>query len=107
MSNSDTAQFELSQFGAWFIRSSCHEFLERAEDTCQLDTLEIELARLEEWEQQNGKFYDPKDFEKLWTAIAETREWMEERDNLWYDEEASEHAEEARAAFTVIEGGKK
>jgi len=104
MSNSDTSPFELSQFGLWYILAGLRQFIENVEDECQIDTLELELSRIEQWDRENGGYYSyeytQREYAELWTQLAELREWIQKRDNEWY-------AREAREDFYVIDGGKK
>ena len=104
MSNSDTAPFDLSQFGSWYLLAGIECYLETADMTCQCETLLLELDRLEEWEQQNGGYYS---YEYVPARFAELRESIRERladIEAW---ESQYYAERARSEFTVIEGGKK
>lgn len=100
MSNSDTSPFELSQFGLWYILEGIERFIENVEDECQVDTLELELSRIQEWDRENGEYYSYEYYDQLWTRLTELREWIQKRDNEWY-------AREAREDFYVIDGGKK
>ena len=100
MSNSDTAQFDLSQFGSWYLLAGIECYLESTDMVCQCETLLLELDRVEAWEQANGGFYDPERFTYLRDSISEKMADIEAWDAQWY-------AEKARDSFTVIEGGKK
>ena len=106
MSNSDTAQFDLSQFGSWYLLAGIEVYAESAHEVCQCDTLLLELDRLEAWEQVNGGYYSyeyvPARFAELRERITELRDWLQAQEDQWYSERA---AERARAEFTVIEGG--
>jgi len=108
MSNSDTATFELSQFGSWYMFAGIEKYLESAYEVCSCDTLLLELDRLEEWEKENGGFYSydyvPQKFAELRAEIIAQRDALEEYADAYWDEV---HAKEARANFEVIEGGKK
>ena len=106
MSNSDTAQFDLSQFGSWYLLAGIEVYAESAHEVCQCDTLLLELDRLEAWEQVNGGYYSyeyvPARFAELREHITELRDWIEADYERYYAERT---AQEARANFTVIEGG--
>ena len=104
MSNSDTSPFELSQFGQWYMLAGIEQYIDGIEDECQIDTIELELHKIREWDQEYGRHFDcqytQNKYAELWAKLAELREWIQQRDNEWY-------AQEARETFTVIEGGKK
>ena len=103
-SNSDTRPFELSQFGSWYLLAGLEQYIENVEDECQIDTLELELDRLEQWESAHGGYYEydhvRSRFAQIREQLAELREWVQKRDRLWY-------AEELREDFRVIDGGKE
>jgi len=99
MSNCDTAPFELSQFGAWYFLAGLESYLEFADMECQIDTLELELARVENWDREFGGYYNPEQYVKIRARLAEIREWIQRCDSEWY-------AGEARKEFRVIDGGK-
>lgn len=109
MSNSDTAQFELSQSGSWYLLAGIECYLESADYSGTCDTLLLELDRLESWEREHGGYYHitehvAESFAELRQRIVDYRDdlvvWETQRDNEWY-------AQEARESFTVIDGGKK
>ena len=108
MSNSDTAPFELSQFGSWYMFAGIERYLESAMEVCSCDTLLFELDRLEAWEQENGGYYSydyvPQKFAELRAEIIAHRDVLEEAADAYWNEV---HAKEARANFEVIEGGKQ
>ena len=49
MSNSDTFDYQLSQFAAWYLLEGIEQYLDCADETCQCETLLTELDRLEAW----------------------------------------------------------
>ena len=100
-SNSDTRPFELSQFGAWFFLSGLEYRLESLSDydICWVETIEIELARVQQWDREFGPYYNEEYYSDLWEQIASVREWCEQSDRDWT-------ARSARENFTVITGGK-
>jgi hypothetical protein len=104
MDNSTTFDYQLSQFGSWYLLAGIECYAEAAMETCQCETLLLELDRLEAWEQENGGYYS---YEYVPARFAELRERITERlaDIEAYD--AQYYAERARSEFTVIEGGKK
>jgi hypothetical protein len=104
MDNSDTAPFDLNQFGSWYLMAGIECYLESADMSCQCETLLLELDRLEAWEQQHGGYYG---YEHVQEGFAELRQRITERlaDIEAYDTQY--YAERARSEFTVIEGGKK
>ena len=104
MSNSDTAPFDLSQFGSWYLLAGIECYLESAWDGCQCETLLLELDRLEAWERQHGGYYS---YEHTQQRFAELRERIREQLADIEAYEADYYAERARSEFTVIEGGKK
>ena len=53
--NSDTALFDMSQFGASYLLAGIEVYLETAHEVCQCETLLLELDRLEAWEQRHGR----------------------------------------------------
>lgn len=104
MSNSDTSPFEMSQFGQWYMLAGIEQYIDDIEDECQIDTIELELNRIQEWDREHGGYFDcqytQNKYAELWTKLAELREWIQQRDRLWY-------ADCAREDFYVIDGGKK
>ena len=102
--NSDTALFDMSQFGASYLLAGIEVYLETAHEVCQCETLLLELDRLEAWEQRHGGFYDldivQAHFADLRHRIAERKAEIETFESHFY-------AERARSQFTVVEGGKK
>ena len=98
MSNSDTFDYQLSQFAAWYLLEGIEQYLECADEVCQCETLLTELDRLEAWERANGAFYAEGRFAKLREKIELRLEWIERWESNWY-------AERARSEFRVIEGG--
>ena len=108
MSNSDTAPFDLSQFGSWYLLAGIECYLESCMEVCSAQTLLLELDRLEAWEQENGGYYSyeyvPARFAELRARIAEHLEWLQDQEDQYYSER---FAAECREKFTVIEGGKK
>jgi len=106
MSNSDTAQFDLSQFGSWYLLAGIEVYAESAHEVCQCDTLLLELDRLEAWEQANGAYYSyeyvPARFAELRERITELRDYIDAEDERYY---AEREARERRESFTVVEGG--
>ena len=106
MSNCDTAPFDLSQFGSWYLLAGIECYLESSDMTCQCDTLLLELDRLEAWERENGGYYGyehvQERFAELRQRIVNFRADIEAYDAQYY---AERDAQEAREKFTVIEGG--
>ena len=102
MSNSDTFDYQLSQFAAWYLMEGIRQYFECADEVCQCDTLLVELDRLESWELANSGYYTPETirerFAGLRSAIELRREWLERRESDYY-------AERARSEWRVIEGG--
>ena len=98
-SNSDTRNFELSQFGMWFFVAGLGDFLESVDNICMIETLELELDRVEQWDREHGGFYTDENYDHLRAQIASAREQIEQFDREWY-------AELAREEFRVIDGGK-
>ena len=104
MSNSDTAPFDLSQFGSWYLLAGIECYLESAMEVCSCETLLLELDRLEAWEQQHGGYYC---YEYVPARFAELRERIRQHMADIEAYEADYYAERARSEFTVIDGGKK
>ena len=106
MSNSHTFDYQLSQFGSWYLLAGIERYLESCFEVCSAQTLLLELDRLEAWEQQNGGYYSyeyvPARFAALRARITEHLEWLEDEEERYF---SNRHAERARAEFTVIEGG--
>ena len=102
MSNSDTAPFDLSQFGSWYLMAGIECYLESALEVCSCETLLLELDRLEAWERENGGYYG---YEHTQQRFAELRHRIRERLADIEAYEADYYAERARSEFTVIEGG--
>ena len=100
MSNSDTFDYQLSQFGSWYLMAGIESYLDDAYEVCQCETLLLELDRLEAWESENGGFYS---YEHVPAAFADLRERITER-LQWIESE--DEAYRRRARFTVISGGK-
>jgi hypothetical protein len=100
LSNSDTADFQLSQFGAWFFLCGLETRLESLEsyDICWVETIETELDRVQQWDRDFGGFYKEEYYTSLREQIAAVREWCEAADSDWY-------ARQARGKFRLIEGG--
>jgi hypothetical protein len=98
-SNSDTRNFDLSQFGAWLLVDGMRERLAYVDDICWVETLETELNRLEQWCAEHSPWYQPGDFNDLWVEISLVRDHIEQLDSDWY-------AAQRRKEFTVISGGK-
>lgn len=104
MSNSDTAMFDMSQFGSSYLLAGIEVYLETAHEVCQCETLLLELDRLEAWEERHGGFYD---LEMVREHFANLRERIVERKADIEAFESQFFADVARSKFTVIEGGKK
>lgn len=108
MSNADTAQFDLSQFGSWYLLAGIECYLESCYEVLSAETLLFELDRLEAWEQEHGGYYSydyvPARFAELRERITAARDWLQDQQDQYYADRA---AQEARDSFTVIEGGKK
>ena len=102
MSNSTTFDYQLSQFGSWYLLAGIECYLESAYEVCSCETLLLELDRLEAWEQQHGGFYS---YEYVPARFAELRERIREHMADLEAAEAEWYAERAREQFTVIEGG--
>lgn len=104
MSNSDTALFDMSQFGSSYLLAGIEVYLETAHELCQCETLLLELDRLEAWEERHGGFYD---LDVVRAHFADLRERIAERKAEIEAFESQFFAERARSKFTVVEGGKK
>lgn len=102
MSNSHTFDYQLSQFGAWYLLAGIECYLESAYEVCSCETLLRELDRLEAWEQQHGGYYC---YEHVPPRFAELRERIRQQLADIEAYEADYYAERARSEFTVIEGG--
>ena len=98
--NSDTQPFDLSQFGAWYVLAGIEVYAETADSEYSCQTLLLELARVEAWEQAHGDWYDSDRY-------AELRERIEGRWDDLIAWTAQCDADERRERFTVIDGGKK
>jgi hypothetical protein len=100
LSNSDTAQFDLSQFGSWYLLAGIECYAESAMEVCSCETLLLELDRLEAFEKAHCEFHDAERFAELRERIeshkADLQAWDSHCD-----------AQLAREQFRVIEGGKK
>ena len=103
MDNSTTFDFQLNQFGSWYMLAGIECYLESADMTCQCETLLAELDRLEAWERENGGYYHleyvPEGFAALRDRILGRLADIESWESQWY-------AEQRRGEFTVIEGGR-
>ena len=106
MSNSDTAPFDLSQFGSWYLLAGIECYLETVYEAISCETMLVELDRLEAWEQAHGGYYSyeyvPARFAELRERITEARDWLQAQEDQYYSER---FAAERREKFTVIEGG--
>ena len=106
MSNADTAQFDLSQFGSWYLLAGIECYLESCYEVLSAETLLFELDRLEAWEQEHGGYYSydyvPARFAELRERITAARDWLQDQEDQYYSER---FAAECREKFTVIEGG--
>ena len=103
MSNRDTFDYQLSQFGSWYLLAGLECYLESAWDACQCETLLLELDRLEAWEREFGGYYG---YEHTQQRFAELRERISQQLADIEAYEADYYAEKARGEFVVIEGGK-
>lgn len=102
--NSDTALFDMSQFGSSYLLAGIEVYLETAHEVCQCETLLRELDRLEAWEERHGGFYD---LDMVRDHFAELRERITDKQAEIEAFESQFFAEQARSRFTVVEGGKK
>ena len=106
MDNSTTFDFQLSQFGSWYLLAGIEAYAEAAQEVCQCETLLKELDRLEAWEQAHGGYYSYEyaqaRFADLRASLIEWRDFIDAEDERYFAERA---AQEARAQFTVVEGG--
>ena len=103
MDNRDTFDYQLSQFGSWYLIAGIDCYLESAMEVCQCDTLLTELERVEQWEREHGAWYESSSamgFARLRQRILDRKADIEAYESQYY-------AEQAREQFTVIEGGKK
>ena len=101
--NSDTAPFDLSQFGSWYLMAGIECYLESALEVCQCETLLLELDRLEAWEQQHSVHYSSEHTQQ---RFAELRQRILDHKADIEAYESQYWAELAREQFTVIDGGK-
>ena len=97
--NSDTLPVELSQFGMWFFLAGLGDYLQSLDNICMIETLELELDRVEQWDREHGPYYEETGYEHLRNMIASAREQIEQFDRDFW-------AEQAREEFRVIDGGK-
>ena len=106
MSNMNTFDYQLSQFGSWYLLAGIECYLASAYEICSCETLLRELDRLEAWERENGGYYSyehvPARFAELRERITEHRDNLEAAQEAWWDEQEEQ---ERRERFTVIEGG--
>lgn len=102
MDNSTTFDYQLSQFGSWYLLAGIECYLETADAACECDALLRELDRVESWERDNGGYYHQEytrmRFDSLRDRIAERKADIEAFESHYW-------AERARSEFTVIEGG--
>lgn len=104
MKDSDTAQFEMSQFGSSYMLAGIEVHLETAYEVCQCEYLLVELDRLEAWEMQHSVFYDLESVRERFAYLRQSiLDKLAEAESF----ETQFYADKARRGFTLVQGGKK